>query len=54
MSLKLKNINYEELEKRRKDVADKLMSIVDEDGQPMFNEEWIKENILSKETENPE
>lgn len=56
MDSRLKSINYEEVERQRINVADKLMSIVDEDGQPMFNEDWIKQNILreKEETKKPE
>jgi len=56
MDSRLENINLDEITKNRIEVAEKLMSILDEDGQPMYNEDWIKQHILgiSDETENPE
>jgi len=47
------DINYEE---QRLNVAQKLMSILDEDGQPMYNEDWIQNHILgtTNEIKNPE
>ena len=43
-------------EEQRIDMAQRLMSILDEDGQPMYNEDWINQHILgiSEETKKPE
>ena len=32
-------------------MADHYLSILDEDGQPMYNPEWIKKNILGIDEE---
>ncbi len=43
-------------EEQRIDIAQKMMSILDEDGQPMYNEDWINQHILgiTEEKEKPE
>jgi len=54
MDLKTSGINFDEIKQQRIELADRLMSIIDEDGQPMYNESWIIQNILTQEIENPE
>lgn len=58
MDSRLEGINFNTDEKRRQrvELADKLMSILDEDGQPMYNESWIRQHIVGdlEETKNPE
>mgnify|MGYP007099661100 CR=1 FL=1 len=31
---------------KRMEMAEQLMSILDEDGQPLYSKQWINENIL--------
>lgn len=50
-SNKIKNNNDKDeinkkIEKQRINIANKLMNIIDEDGQPLYNNEWIEKNIL--------
>ena len=56
MDSRLDGMNFEEIRKQRIVLADRLMSILDEDGQPMYNEDWIERNIIteSDEIRNPE
>jgi hypothetical protein len=58
MDSRLDSVNFDSNEQRKQriEVADKLMSILDEDGQPMFNESWIRQHIIGEfeETKNPE
>ena len=49
----INNNSFDNLEEVRLEVADRFMSMLDEDGQPMFNKDWIERNILGI-TENPE
>ena len=55
MDSRLDSINFDSNEQRIK-ISDKLMSILDEDGQPMYNESWIQQHIIGEleETKNPE
>ena len=52
MDSRLESFNFDEIRQDRIDVAQKLMSIFDEDGQPMYNQDWIEKNILGTTEEN--
>ena len=56
MSEILKNMSYDELNNQRMELAERLMGILDEDGQPMYNEDWVNKHILgiTEEKEKPE
>jgi hypothetical protein len=56
MDNKPKNSNFDEFNSQRIEIAERMMGILDEDGQPMYNEEWINEHILgiTQEKEKPE
>lgn len=43
---KKNNTNKNKIEKQKIKIANKLMNIKDEDGQPLYNDEWIEKNIL--------
>jgi len=49
------NCNNCNCDNKRMEMAEQLMSMLDEDGQPMYSREWIEEHILgiiTKETLN--
>ena len=58
MDSKLNGIGFDTYDERnhRIEVADMFMSIQDEDGQPMFDVDWVKRNIIGdfEETKKPE
>ena len=40
------NINFEDFDDQQLHIAQRMMDILDEDGQPMYNEEWVNQHIL--------
>jgi len=41
-------------DKNRMEVAEQLMNILDEDGQPLYSIDWIEEHILGIEKQKSE
>lgn len=48
---RLEKSNLEKLHNQQIELAERMMGILDEDGQPMYSEDWVTQNIIGMDRE---